>query len=416
MPPVFRPARILIPHACDLSRWAVVACDQFTSDPAYWKRVKEHTDGVPSALDFILPEAWLGTSLEAEHQKGIEEAMQKSLEPGFFDEYAQSFVYVERTLANGSVRRGLVGMVDLEAYDYTGQTKSPVRATEATILERIPPRKAIRQKAPLEIPHVLLLCDDEQDLLLSAVEEGRNQYGKIYDFNLMEEGGRIRGWLVSEPQSRAFLERLEAYQHDAEKKYKGFEGENLVFAVGDGNHSLATAKAIWEELKPSLSPEERAVHPARFALAELENIHDDSQRFEPIHRIVKNVDPEKLLKAARPYCTTDPLNVYPVGYTAGGQAGILYLDPDQGEMAVAVLQKYLDDYLADNPGEIDYIHGIDALQSLSRQENAVGFLLPAIEKSSLFRGVLRDGALPRKTFSMGHAQEKRYYLECRKIR
>ena len=238
---------------------------------------------------------------------------------------------------------------------------------------------------------------------------------KLYDFELMENGGRIRGWLVTDEDARAFDDALTEYCAHVDEKYQGLPGVPMIFAVGDGNHSLATAKSCYEELKAAHPGEDFSNHPARYALVELENIHDEAQVFEPIHRVIVNTEPEKLLAALKDYCAPKG---YPVRWFSGDKEGLVTLDPARSELAVGVLQTFLDKYLKEDkqPGEIDYIHDDDALISLARQEKAIGFLLPAMEKSSLFRGVIRDGALPRKTFSMGHSREKRYYLEGRRIR
>lgn len=416
MSQIFRPASILLPDLEDLSLWPVVACDQFTGNPAYWNRVRERVGNTPSALNLILPEAWLNTPLEAEHQAVIEESMEKYLQQQLFQEYPDSFIYVERTMQNGTIRRGLVGMVDLEAYDYQGLEKSPIRATEATIVERIPPRRLIRQKASLEVPHILLLCDDANDFLFGALETAKDAFPIVYDFDLMENGGRITGRLVQGEAADAFMGRLDLFGATVSQRYPDLDEENLVFAVGDGNHSLATARSIWQDVRETLSDEEKDSHPARFALAELENIHDDSQQFEPIHRIVREIDPEALLAALQPLCTEDPEQGFPVEYVLPENRRTIYLDRRHGELAVSVLQNFLDAFLTENGGSIDYIHGEDELVSLVDADKTIGFLLPSIDKSSLFRGVIRDGSLPRKTFSMGHAQEKRYYLESRRIR
>lgn len=409
----FLPADILLPKVDSMERWAVIACDQFTSDPAYWARVADTVGDAPSTLRLILPEAELGTPQEAAHTQQINENMNAYLKEGLFQEYPDSFVYVERTLQNGSVRKGLVGAVDLDAYDYNAGATSAIRATERTVTERIPPRQRVRRDASIELPHILLLCDDNEKVLIEPVEAVKNTLPKLYDFDLMEDGGHITGWLVSGEAAQSFCDRLTAYTAACPKKYEDLPGAPLVFAVGDGNHSLATAKSCYEELKRNHPGEDLSNHPARYALVELENIHDDAQKFEPIHRVVVDTDPQALLKALEPWCAPGG---YPIEWYAGSQSGTVYLDPSRSQLEVGALQQFLDEYLARNPGKIDYIHGDDDLKNLAAQENAIGFLLPAMAKSQLFRGVVADGVLPRKTFSMGHAREKRYYLEGRKIK
>lgn len=409
----FMPADILFPQVDTMEKWAVIACDQFTSDPAYWARVEKTVGEAPSTLRLILPEAELGTPQEAEHIKTINKTMETYLAQGLFRTYKDSFVYVERVLQNGSVRKGLVGMVDLEAYDYNPGATSAIRATERTVTERIPPRQRVRRDAGIELPHILLLCDDDRKVLIEPVEAAKNDLPKLYDFDLMEDGGHITGWLVSGEEAQRFCDRLTAYTAACPEKYRDLNGAPLVFAVGDGNHSLATAKSCYEELKARNPGVDLSCHPARFALVELENIHDDAQVFEPIHRVIVDTQPEALLQALEAWCAPDG---YPIQWFAGEKSGTVYLDRNRSQLAVGALQQFLDEYLAAQPGKIDYIHGDDDLKNLARQENAIGFLLPAMAKSQLFRGVVADGVLPRKTFSMGHAREKRYYLEGRKIK
>ncbi len=412
---IFQPADILLPKDADMEKWAVIACDQFTSDQAYWDRVREKAGDAPSTIHLILPEAELGSAGEAAAIARINQTMRDYVEQGVFTVYPDSYVYVERTLENGSVRRGLIGKIDLDAYDYNPGSSSDVRATEKTVPERIPPRQRVRRDAPVELPHILMLCDDHEKKLIEPVAARKDGMQKLYDFDLMEGGGRIRGWLVADEDARAFDAALTEYCAHVAEKYEGLPGVPMVFAVGDGNHSLATAKSCWEELKAAHPGEDLSGHPARYALVELENIHDEAQVFEPIHRVIVNTEPDKLLAALQDWCAPGG---YPVRWFSGEKSGTVTLDPARSELPVGVLQGFLDKYLKEEkqPGEIDYIHDDDALIALAKQENAIGFLLPAMEKSSLFRGVIRDGALPRKTFSMGHSREKRYYLEARKIR
>lgn len=409
---VFLPADILIPRVDEMEKWAVIACDQFTSQPDYWGKVQSNVGQSASALHLILPEVMLTGYCSGAIEK-INANMERYLADGIFTEYRNAFVYVERTLQNGSVRKGIVGAIDLDAYDYSEGSASDIRATEKTVVERIPPRKKIRKNAALELPHVLLLCDDDQDLLIGRLTEIKNQLPKLYEFDLMENGGHIAGWLVQGKEADSFCERLDRYSKAAPQKYVDLDGSPMLFAVGDGNHSLATAKACYEELKAEAPGEPLKDHPARYALVELENIHDPSLQFEPIHRIMSEVDPDELLGSIREICAEGG---YPVEWYAGGRSGVIYLDRARGELPVGILQAFLDDYMKNGCGKIDYIHGEAALKQLAAQENSVGFILPPIEKGQLFRGIISDGVLPRKTFSMGHAEEKRYYIEARKIR
>ena len=410
---LFGPADILLPKSADMHRWAVIACDQFTSDTAYWQRVADTVGENPSTLHMILPEAHLGSADEASIVCKINNTMDQYLQNDVFTTYPNSYIYVERTLLNGTIRPGLIGAVDLEEYNYNVGSVSAVRATEKTVLERIPPRQRVRKDAGIEFPHVLMLCDDDQKQLIEPIAALKKDLPLVYDFDLMEGGGHISGWLVQGQAAVAFDQRLQSYIDGVPAKYADLDGAPVTLAVGDGNHSLATAKSCYEALKQANPDTDLSNHPARFALVELENIHDDSQVFEPIHRILFHVDGQKLLQDLQAVCATDG---FAVEYVMGAQRGTLYLDKAKGELAVAVLQEFLDAWMAENSCEIDYIHGDDEVAQLAQQPNAVGFLLPSMEKHQLFRGVISGGVLPRKTFSMGHAREKRYYLEGRKIK
>ena len=410
----FLPADILFPQVDSMEKWAVIACDQFTSDPAYWERVRKNAEGAPSTINLILPEAELGTPQEAAHTRLINQTMKEYLDSGVFETLKDAFVYVERTLENGTIREGLVGMVDLDAYDYSTGSTSAIRATEKTVVERIPPRMRVRRDAPIELPHILMLCDDDEKVLIEPIAAHKASLKKLYDFDLMEGGGHIAGWLVDGEEAAAFNARLTEYTANVGKKYEGLKGTPVVFAVGDGNHSLATAKSCYEELKKQNPGVDLTNHPARYALVELENIHDPAQVFEPIHRVITHCDPAALLHVLEETACAE--EGYEVKWFSGEASGVLHLDPAKSQLAVGVLQGFLDAYLKENKGEIDYIHDDDALIALAMQENAIGFLLPAMGKSQLFRGVIADGILPRKTFSMGHSREKRYYLEGRKIK
>lgn len=402
---VFGAADVLLPRVNEMEKWAVVACDQFSSEPEYWARVRREAEGAPSALNLILPEAELGAQDEQERIAQIHAAMRAYLAQGVFEKHERAFVYVERTLVSGAVRRGVVGMVDLERYDYRAGAQAAVRATEKTVVERIPPRMAIRQGAAVELPHVLLLCDDERRALIEPLTLKKDSLPLLYDFELMEHGGRIAGYLVQGGEARALEARIDDYEA------RCMESSGLCYAVGDGNHSLAAAKACYEAQKAAQDGAQD--NPARFALVELENIRDDAQVFEPIHRIVTGVEPEALLSALEERCGA--AQGHRVAWIAGERRGSVTLSAGISPLAVGVLQGFLDEYLAAHGGQIDYIHGEDVLERLAQRPDAVGFLLPPMEKGQLFDGVVKDGSLPRKTFSMGHACEKRYYLEARRI-
>ena len=412
----FYPADILLPQGCDMEKWSVVACDQYTSQPDYWDRVEEKVGDAPSTLRLMLPEIYLGQSVGDRIEK-INATMRDYLARGLFRTLEQSFVYTERRLACGKLRRGLVGAVDLEDYDYNSGAATLIRSTEGTVLDRIPPRVKVRENAPLELPHVMVLIDDPEKTLIEKTAADKEQFEKVYDFELMQGGGHITGYAVGGAYLEKIARALASLVSPAafEKKY-GVSGPVMAYAMGDGNHSLATAKACWEQVKKGLTKEQAQTHSARFALVELVNIHDESLEFEPIHRVVFHTEPRKLLDGL--------FACYPglkgqssgsrVGYVAGGENGQFYFGGH--ELAVGQLQKFLDDYIGRFGGEVDYIHGEDVVRELCKKPGTVGFLLPAMGKSELFEAVIRDGALPRKTFSMGEACDKRYYLECRRIK
>ncbi|MCR5346316.1 MAG: DUF1015 domain-containing protein [Fretibacterium sp.] len=406
---LFQAADILLPNVRDMGLWPVVACDQFTSQPEYWDEVREKVGDAPSSYHLILPEAELPAS--PERTAAIHATMKDYLEKGLFREHKNAYVYVERTQMDGSVRRGVVGAVDLEGYDYSEGSSSPIRATERTVVERIPPRRAVREGAPLELPHVLMLCDDAEQTLIEPIAQKKGQLPQLYSVDLMLGGGHVSGWLVQGGEAGLLDRRLDSYiQSHA----------SLPFAVGDGNHSLATAKACYEAMKQAHPAQDFSRHPARYVLVELENIHDPALRFEPVHRLVKGANVPRLLERLTADCGAE--EGYPVewfsgshGPSGGDGSGTIRLDRSRASLALGVLQSWLDEYLAHNPGETDYIHGEDVLKRLAAEKDSVGFLLPPIDKGQFFRWIVSEGVLPRKTFSMGHAQEKRYYLEGRRI-
>ena len=417
----FRPADILIPRDCDLSRWSVVACDQYTSQPEYWQRVEERVGDSSSALNLILPESKLEQPDVAQRIKTIETTMDRYLEEGLFHTYENSLFYVERTLSGGKVRRGLIGALDLEAYDYTPGCAAPVRATEGTVLSRIPPRVEVRKNASIELPHVMVLADDPQRTVIEPLAAQTDAMEPVYDFELMEKGGHIKGWRLNEEQMNAVADALSALseQESFRKRYDLKEDKAVIlFAVGDGNHSLATAKACYELQKEQTAPEQWATLPARYALVELGNLHDESLEFEPIHRVVFGVDPEELLVGIVTLRPGGPVEqCHDLHYVYAESEGTLRVVGTTAHLPVGTLQAYLDKYLEEHPGAwVDYIHGEDVTRELATRPDAVGFLLPSMEKGDLFPTVIHDGVLPRKTFSMGEAHDKRFYLEARKIR
>lgn len=406
---VFSAAEILLPRTENLSAWAVIACDQFTSQPEYWQEAEEARKGFPSALDLILPESELAEATE-ERISQIHRKMEQDLQEQLFRVYPDCFLYTERSLQNGETRCGLIGKLDLEAYDYTGRKTAAVRATEKTVTERIPPRMAVRRGATLELPHVLLLCDDELKTLIDTLSEQKRELKKLYDFELMLGGGHLAGWLVDGEKKTETEARIRAYE--THRRVECPEAA-LLYCVGDGNHSLATAKACYEELKKSEPEKDFSEHLARYALCELNNIREESQEFEPIHRLVKHCDCEQLLADLRR--ELDRPEGTALTWIRAADSGILHLTDESGRLPLAAFQDFLDRWLAEHPGELDYIHGEDELYRLGQQKDCIGFLLPAIEKESLFPGICAGGVLPRKAFSIGEARDKRYYLEARKI-
>lgn len=401
----FKPADILLPaRGTDYSKWSVIACDQYTSQPEYWERAERAVGGAPSTLRLVLPEAYLDSPGLEKRIDSINLAQKEYLDSGLFEEYKDSMVYVRRIQSDGSLREGLVGAIDLEEYDYLPGSQSQVRATEATVAERIPPRLKIRQGACLELPHIMILIDDPQKSVIEPL--GGAELEKIYDFNLMLGGGSISGYLVPQAElSRVngALSRL-------------LERCPMLFAMGDGNHSLATAKEYYNRLKAENPGADLSRHPARYALCEIVNLHSPALRFEAIHRIVFTDCPERLVLALERElglsCEPSELSLE---LLTGGTEKRLYIHKPTAKLAVGCLQAFLDGFLKENGGRIDYIHGEEVVKELSARPGAVGFILEPMEKSQLFPAVMADGALPRKTFSMGHADDKRFYLEARRI-
>ncbi|MDO4812985.1 MAG: DUF1015 domain-containing protein [Eubacteriales bacterium] len=417
----FYPADILLPKNADMNKWAVVACDQFTSEPEYWQRVEKNVGDAPSTLRLILPEANLKAPNVDEFIDDINASMDSYLKGDVFETLKDSLIYIERSQSDGKIRHGLIGMVDLDQYDFTPGSGALIRATEGTVLERIPPRAKVRRNAPIELPHVMLLIDNPEKTVIEPLTAAADSMEKVYDFDLMENGGHIKGYKLSDAQIDAVADALEGLcADDAMKaKYNVSGVAPLLFAVGDGNHSLATAKACYEEQKKGKTPEEYLALPARYALVEVVNNHDDALQFEPIHRVLFDVDHEKFMAEFQKF--------YPGAHEGKGEGHVIEFvwegvdkfitvpDP-KVQLAVGTLQAFIDEYLKKFGGEVDYIHGDEVTKELGAKKGNMGFLLPAMGKEQLFKTVMADGVLPRKTFSMGHAQDKRYYVEARKIR
>jgi len=410
----FAPAHILLPaEQIPLKQWGCIACDQFTSDREYWQRAKEAADGSPSTLNLILPEVYL--------EDGDADARVEQIHATMAD-YAQNvltravdgFVYVERTEQSGRVRQGLVGKVDLEAYSYQRGAKCTVRPSESTVESRIPPRMKVRTGAALETPHIMMLADDPQCTLIEPIAARKNELRKVYEGELMLGGGHVAGWAVEDP---AMIDQIETAlaalgsQEAFDAKYPdAARRDPLTLAVGDGNHSLATAKACWEELKKTLTPEQA------------ENVHSPAIEIEPIHRVLFNVDCAAVLLALITWsdenmagCCFGSEKKQPFTLAGPHMANVLSFEEPTAPLTVGTIDEFIEYYLERHPeGRVDYVHDEPAVRALCKK-GAVAFLMPPFAKSDLFKGVVLGGVLPRKTFSMGHAEEKRYYIECRKI-
>lgn len=430
-----RVPNILMPRAdVDLTKWSVVACDQYTSQPEYWQQVDRLVGSAPSTLRLTLPEVYLEQADCGARIDRIHQTMREYLSGGVLTSLPAGAVLLARDTGGPCPRLGLMLSFDLEAYDYTPGSASLIRPTEKTVVERIPPRLKVRQGAPIELPHIMLLIDDPHRSIIEPLYDVRDQLEMLYDVRLMQEGGRLTGWFLPEgPRTDtllAALDRLAAPDVFARKYGLTAPHPPLPLAVGDGNHSMATAKAYWEQLKPTLTEAERATHPARFVLAEVVNVHDESLEVEAIHRALFGVDADELLDFAADFFrghgasarVTDtapaplPAHMQAFPFRAGERTGCLVLEHSPWALPVASLQALLDEFLAGHPAaRIDYIHGLDVLETLSAQPGCLGFALPDPDKEDLFRGVILDGVLPRKTFSMGESREKRFYMEANLI-
>ncbi len=415
----FKRGNILLPKNTDMTKWSVVACDQYTSEPEYWNDVEKIVGDAPSTLKLTLPEIYLEDENVSERIAKINSNMKALLDEDFFNEYKDSMIYLERTQSDGKIREGLIGVVDLEAYSYEKGAETPIRATEKTVIERIPPRVKIRENAPLELPHIMILIDDDKKQIIENLKNKVSEDDIVYDFDLMKNGGHVKGYLLNEETMDEVDKGLKelADKEVFAKKYDVNNKEVLLFAMGDGNHSLATAKACYEKLKEIMSEEEYLNNPARYALVELVNLHSPALEFEAINRVIFNTKPEKLLNSLKEY--------YQINKDGNGQEIEVitndvdekwYIENPKSNIAVGSIQIFLDEYLKNNEGKIDYIHGEETTKNLAKQSGNVGFIFEAMPKNELFKTVILDGSLPRKTFSMGHSYDKRYYLESRKIK
>lgn len=405
---VLKVPKILLPKNVDMTKWSCVACDQFTSEPEYWQKLEEFVGDSPSTLKLIYPEVYLKNS-DSKRVDAINNTMSAYYDKELFEE-VESLILVKRVLNNGEVRLGLMLAVDLDAYEYTPENKALIKATEKTVVERLPARINVRKNATLELPHVMLLVDDPDMSIIEPLYSESEEYEILYDFKLNMDGGYIVGYKV--PNSESVLEKIYALLDDEliSSRY-GVKNNKILFAVGDGNHSLATAKECWELTKKGLSEDEKANHAARYALCELVNLYDESLKFEPIHRIIFNANDDFIVNMA--------LNL-----SGEGRIKVVYSNeeylinvPINPSEAIRDIQDYIDAYIEEHSEvEQDYIHGDSNLSQIAARDNAIAIFMPTLSKEGLFKYCLTRGVLPRKSFSMGVAEDKRYYLEARKIK
>lgn len=440
---IIYPADILLPDKnTNMSKWSVIACDQFTSQPEYWDDVEKYVGKAPSTFRLTLPEVYLETDEEENRLKGIRDSMEDYIKKGMLKSYPDSLFYIERTDSTGKLRAGIIGAVDLEEYDYHKGSKTPVRATEGTIVERIPPRLRVRNNAPIELPHTMILIDDRKKMIIESLAKRTADMELLYDFDLMKKGGHLKGWRMDPESKKMTLKGLAALA----KEEAALDDAPLICAVGDGNHSLATAKEYYEQLKQANPGKDFTGHPARYALAEIVNLHSPALEFEAIHRIVTNVNIEDLFahmtRALGLVRDSHHTGHSGHGHDSGsiaemessldsgkekqsmiivikGQEEKVTITRPTSRLTVGSLQNFLDEYIKEHAEtgdiKVDYIHGKNNLKALTWQNGSIGFILPDMAKEELFPSVKANGALPRKTFSMGHAEDKRYYTECKKI-
>ncbi len=401
-----RSCDILVPNNCDHQKWSVVACDQFTSERGYWEKLEDFVGEANSTLKLIFPEAYLEDGDKDERIDNINRTMKEYLDGGVFKTLKDSFIVCKRTTASGISRLGIVLAVDLEDYCFTHPSNAHIRSTEGVVLDRIPPRLKIRQDAPVELPHIMLLIDDRKHSVIETVWAARKGLEKVYDFDLNMGGGHLEGYRID---SKIVIDAFEKYIDSVQDLY-GTGKNDFIFAVGDGNHSLATAQAHWNRIKEGLTDAQKAVHPARFALCEVENLHDDGIVFEPIHRFVFGVG-EDFVRYMQANLSGEK------EVKAFDKNGEYVLRVDRiGAKAIKDIQNAIDEYLKLHGGSVDYIHGIEHLKDVASRNDGVAIAMPKIEKDELFDYVLKNGTLCRKAFSMGEAEEKRYYFEAKKIK
>ena len=399
---IFMPADILLPSCCEMEKWSVIACDQFSSEREYWERAAGFTGAAPSTLNLVLPEVYLGGPV-TERIKKIHDAMEEYSSGGILGEIGDSFIYIERTLQGGGLRRGLVGVVDLEEYEFSGK-KAAILAREGTAPERLPVRIDIRRGATLELPHIMAFIDDIDETVIEPLTEKAAELPLLYDFDMMEGGGHIRGMRVSGKDAGGVMNALRALRSK----------NSTLLVIGDGNHALAAAKAWWDELKQGLSGTDRQNHPARKALLEINNVYERSIVFEAIHRVVFGADAEDFAGALRKAAPEG--DDYFFEWFSSGSSGAVGVSASCIGDALTSVRDFLDDYITSNGCALDYIHGDETVKRLSQADGAVGLLFPAMDKRELFATVTSKGVFPKKSFSVGRAVDKRYYLECRRIR
>lgn len=397
---VIRPCNILIPNPyADIRKWAVVACDQYTSEEKYWKELSEYVDNEPSALNLIFPEVYLNKIDNQKKIKDINNNMDKLLKANFFSEYKKSYVFVERETSTG-IRLGLVGAIDLEAYDYN-RDDTLIRASEKTVKERLPIRVKIRENAALELSHIVLLIDDHKKTLLEELAKRKYSFKRLYDFDLNMNGGNIKAYLINDDKTIK----------EIEEKFDNIIDDNLLALVGDGNHSLASAKMHYENIKAKLSKEKAENNMARYAMVEVENIYDDAMQFDAIHRVVYNAGADFI-----PGLKETIKGDLKTKIIIGDKEEDLYVN-NNAIVAVKEVQEYIDDYIdKHNDVSLDYIHGIYNLKEICKNKNGIGIILPILDKKDFFDYVKKYKIMPRKSFSIGQANEKRYYIEVRKIK
>ncbi len=411
---VFNEAKIMLPKVNSMEKWSVVACDQYTSEPEYWNEVESFVEDAPSTLKLVFPEIYLENNDSEKRIEGINKSMEEYVLNGVLEENEPCLIYVERYLKNASVRRGIVGVIDLEEYDFNKGSSSLIRATEGTVLERIPPRVKVRKDAMLELPHVMLLIDDDKKEIIESIDKSNLEM--VYNFSLMQNSGRIKGYKISD--TKEILEKLEKLSDKEyfENKYNVSGKGVLQYAVGDGNHSLATAKTCYETAKKEFGDKALEM-PVRYALVEIVNLHDSSLVFEPIHRVVFDVDDKNFINELKKFYDVSEIETdTSFKILSNGKIIPININNPNFNLTVGCVQSFIDYYIEKFGGKVDYIHGDDVVEKLSAKDGNIGIILKGMKKSDLFKTVIVDGALPRKTFSMGDACDKRFYLECRKIK